>query len=133
MAGPKLDGAGQVRMVTLLEAQVMLQKCHGIVEGMAMDVKNSRPVSGGVNQFKRAATPLASKLKGQYGMISDTLISMILASSRGAGGDAVKVRTLREGIASVRQQLEIAEVQVMEKHAVKDDKESASEGSAAKD
>jgi hypothetical protein len=132
MAGVKLDGAGQVRIQTLHEAMVLLQRCHGVVEGMAMDVKNSRPTSGAVMQFKRVATPLASKLKGQYGMISDVLISMILASSRG-GGDQVKVRVLREGIASVRQQLEIAEVQVMEKHAVGDDKHSADEGTVAHD
>jgi hypothetical protein len=132
MAGPKLDGAGQVRLITLQEAQVMLQRCHGIVEGMAMDVKNSRPVSGGVMQFKRAAVPLASKLKGQYGMIADTITSMLLASTRG-GGDPVKVRTLREGIASVRQQLEIAEAQVLEKHAVHDDKEKAGESTTAHD
>jgi hypothetical protein len=130
MAGPKLDGAGQVRMVTIQEAQVMLQRCHSIVEGMAMDVKNSRPVSGAVMQFKRAATPLASKLKGQYGMISDTITSMILASTRG-GGDQVKVRVLREGIASVRQQLEIAEVQVIEKHGVHEDKEEKDTGTVA--
>ena len=130
MAGPKLDGAGQVRMQTLQEAQVMLQRCHSIVEGMAMDVKNSRPVSGAVMQFKRAATPLASKLKGQYGMISDVITSMILASTRG-GGDQVKVRVLREGIASVRQQLEIAEVQVIEKHGVHEDKEETDTGTVA--
>ena len=130
MAGPKLDGAGQVRMVTLQEAQLMLQRCHGIVEGMAMDVKNSRPVSGGVMQFKRAAVPLASKLKGQYGMISDTITSMILASTRG-GGDPAKVRTLREGIASVRQQIEIAEAQVIAKHGVHDEHKTAAEGTVA--
>jgi hypothetical protein len=124
MAGVKLDGAGQVRLQTIQEAQVLLQRLHGVVEGMAMDVKNSRPTSGAVMQFKRVATPLASKLKGQYGMISDTIISMILASTRG-GGDQVKVRALREGVASVRQQLEIAEVQVIEKHAVPDDKHDA--------
>jgi hypothetical protein len=132
MAGVKLDGAGQVRLQTIHEALVMLQRCHGVVEGMAMDVKNSRPISGAVMQFKRAATPLASKLKGQYGMISDTLTSMILASTRG-GGEQVKVRVLREGIASVRQQLEIAEIQVMEKHAVVDEKHSAGEGTVAHD
>lgn len=132
MAGVKLDGAGQVRIQTLHEAMVLLQRCHGVVEGMAMDVKNSRPTSGAAMQFKRVATPLASKLKGQYGMISDTIISMILASTRG-GGDQVKVRVLREGIASVRQQLEIAEVQVMEKHAVGDDEQNADEGTVAHD
>jgi len=40
---------------------------------------------------------------------------------------------LREGIASVRQQLEIAEVQVIEKHAVRDDEQSADEGTVAHD
>lgn len=117
-------------MVTIQEAQVLLQRCHSIVEGMAMDVKNSRPVSGAVMQFKRAATPLASKLKGQYGMIADTITSMILASTRG-GGDQVKVRVLREGIASVRQQLEIAEVQVIEKYGVHDDEEEKDTGTVA--
>ena len=45
--GPKLDGAGNVKIVTIHEAQAILQRCHGIVEGMALDVKNSRPDSLG--------------------------------------------------------------------------------------
>ena len=123
--GPKLDGAGNVKLVTIQEAQVILQRCHGIVELMAMDVKNSRPIAGGVQQLKRAATPLIGKLKGQFGMISDTVTAMLLASSRGGGGDAMKVRSMREGIASIRQQLEIAEAKVLEKHAVDDGKKTA--------
>ena len=99
--GPKLDGAGNVKIVTIHEAQVILQRCHGIVEMMALDVKNSRPISGGVQQLKRAATPLIGKLKGQYGMIADVVTAMLLAATRG-GGDAQKVRGMREGIASVR-------------------------------
>ena len=119
--GPKLDGAGNVKIVTIHEAQAILQRCHGIVEGMALDVKNSRPIAGGVQQLKRAATPLIGKLKGQYGMIADVVTAMLLAATRG-GGDAQKVRGMREGIASVRTQLEIAEAKVLENHAVEDKK-----------
>jgi hypothetical protein len=125
MAGPKLDGAGNVKIVTVREAQVILQRCHGLVEVMAMDVKGSRPISGGIAQLKRAATPLIGKLKGQFGMISDVVTAMLLAATRAGGGDQVKVRTMREYIASIRQQLEIAEKQVLEKHAVHDDKKAA--------
>ena len=122
--GPKLDGAGNVKIVTIHEAQAILQRCHGIVEGMALDVKNSRPIAGGVQQLKRAATPLIGKLKGQYGMIADVVTAMLLAATRG-GGDAQKVRGMREGIASVRTQLEIAEAKVLENHAVEDPKKKA--------
>ena len=118
MAGPKLDGAGNVKIVTIHEAQAILQRCHGLVEVMAMDVKGSRPISGGIAQLKRAATPLIGKLKGQFGMISDVVVAMLLASSRAGGGDQTKVRTMREFIAAIRQQLEIAEKQILEKHAV---------------
>ena len=122
--GPKLDGAGNVKIVTIHEAQAILQRCHGIVEMMALDVKNSRPIAGGVQQLKRAATPLIGKLKGQYGMIADVVTAMLLAATRG-GGDAQKVRGMREGIASVRTQLEIAEAKVLENHAVEDPKKKA--------
>ena len=125
MAGPKLDGAGKVKIVTVHEAQAILQRCHGLVELMAMDVKGSRPINGGISQLKRAATPLIGKLKGQFGMISDVVTAMLLAATRASGGDQAKVRTMREFIASIRQQLEIAEKQILEKHAVDDHKKPA--------
>ena len=131
MAGPKLDGAGNVKIVTIHEAQAILQRCHGLVEVMAMDVKGSRPITGGVAQLKRAATPLIGKLKGQFGMISDVVVAMLLASSRAGGGDQTKVRTMREFIASIRQQLEIAEKQILEKHAVHHDKHDESDETAS--
>lgn len=121
MAGPKLDGAGNVKLVTLHEAMAILQQCHGIVESCAMDVKNNRPINAGVQRLKRASTPLIGKLKGQYGMIADVVIAMLLAATRG-GGDAIKVRGLREGIASVRTQLEIAEAKVIENHSIEKEK-----------
>ena len=119
MAGPKLDGAGNVKIVTIHEAQVILQRCHGLVELMAMDVKGSRPINGGISQLKRTATPLIGKLKGQYGMIADVITSMLLYATRaGGGGDVAKVRSMRESIAAIRQQLEIAEKKILELHAV---------------
>lgn len=125
MAGPKLDGAGNVKMVTIHEAQAILQRCHGLVELMAMDVKGQRPINGGVSQLKRAATPLIGKLKGQFGMIADVVTAMLLAATRAGGGDQARVRTMREYIASLRQQLEIAEKQILEKHRVDDHKSHA--------
>ena len=74
-----------------------------------------------MQQLKRAATPLIGKLKGQFGMIADVVVAMLLAATRG-GGDAQKVRGMREGITSVRTQLEIAEAKILEKHAVEDKK-----------
>jgi len=125
MAGPKLDGAGNVKIVTIHEAQTILQRCHGLVELMAMDVKAGRPITGGVSQLKRAATPLIGKLKGQFGMISDVVTAMLLAATRAGGGDQARVRTMREYIGSLRQQLEIAEKQILEKHRVDDHKHHA--------
>lgn len=125
MAGPKLDGAGAVKMETLTSAQGMLARCHSIVEQMAVEVKSSRPITGYVQTFKRAAVPLASLLKAQFGMISDVVTAALLASTRG-GPDQMKVRSLREGIASIRMQLEIAETKVLEKHAVDDGRAAAS-------
>jgi hypothetical protein len=119
MAGPKLDGAGNVKIVTIHESQMILQRCHGLVEMMAMDLKGSRPINGGISQLKRAATPLIGKLKGQYGMIADIITSMLLYATRpGGGGDAAKVRMMRENIAAIRQALEIAEKKILEMHSV---------------
>ena len=128
MAGPKLDGAGNVKMVTIHESQMILQRCHGLVELMAMDVKGSRPINGGISQLKRAATPLIGKLKGQYGMIADIVTSMLLYATRpGGGGDAAKVRMMRENIAAIRQALEIAEKKIFEMHAMDAHKAAAGE------
>ena len=126
MAGPKLDGAGAVKMETLTTAQGMLARCHSIVEQIGVEVKGSRPIAGHVQTLKRAAVPLASLLKGQYGMIADVVTAMLLAATRG-GPDQMKLRSLREGIASIRMQLEIAEAKVLEKHAVPEGKADASD------
>ncbi len=117
MAGVKLDGAGTQKLKTIEEALLTLQKIHGLVERMALELKNQRPVGVLPSQIKRTATPLQGQLKGQFGMIADQMSAMILATGR-SGGDALKVRALRESVGQVRTALEMAASKVKEKHAV---------------
>ncbi len=70
-------------------------------------------------QMRRAGNPMIGLLKGQFGMISDQVTALLLASTRG-GGEQTKLRTMREGIAQVRTSLEIAVARTKEKHAVSD-------------
>ena len=119
--GPKLDGAGQVKMETLTNALAQIQQLHAVVERMAMEAKNMKPISPLVPQLKRVATPLASGLKAQFGLLSDQVTQMLLAATRG-GGDQMRVRALREGVAQVRQALEIQVTLVKNKHTVEEEK-----------
>jgi hypothetical protein len=56
-------------------------------------------------------------LKGQFGMISDQVSAMMLIATRG-GGDQAKLRSLREAVAQLRIQLEIAIAKTKEKHTL---------------
>ena len=115
MAGPKLDGAGTVKMATLETAFAQAQRVHGIVEQMAMALKRGQPTATYGMQLRRVASPLVGLLKAQFGMISDQVSAMILVATRG-GNEQAKVRTLREGVAAVRTALEIAVAKVKELH-----------------
>lgn len=117
--GPKLDGAGTAKLNTLLDALAQMQKVHAMVERMANELRNMRPIGMMGMQFKRVAQPLASMLKAQFGMLADQVTGMILVATRG-GADAPKVRALREGVAQVRQALEIQVNVVKAKHLVED-------------
>jgi hypothetical protein len=59
-------------------------------------------------------------LKGQFGLIADQVMSVNLASSRGAS-ETVRIRMLREGVAQIKQALEIAITQTKDRHAVRDE------------
>ncbi len=118
MASPTLDGAGTAKMQTLEAAVVQLQHLHAIVERMASAVKNDQPVGSFGPQLRRAGTPMVGLLKAQFGLVSDQVAALLLASTRG-GNDKVRVRTLREGIGQLRQQLDIAVTKVKEQHGPK--------------
>lgn len=113
----QLDGAGQTKMATLDEAFGQVQRLHGIVEHYALAVRNQQETGGFRQQLMRAGTPLVGLLKPQFGMIADVVSAFLLIASRG-GGDQAKVRSLREAVASIRAQLEIAVTKVKEKHLV---------------
>jgi hypothetical protein len=116
-SGPKLDGAGHAKMETLDEANAAVQRIHGIVERMAMAVRSGQDTGQFGAQIRRAASPLVGKLKGQFGMIADQVTALTLIATRG-GGEQVKLRSLREGVAQIRIQLEIAVTKTKEKHAM---------------
>ena len=117
MAGIVLDGAGQAKMVTLDECVLIHQRTHALVENYALSVKNNKPVGSLLNGIKRQLPVLAGKLKGQFGMISDLVTQVNSAAGRGAS-EQMRVRGLREGMAAIKVQLEIAITQTIAKHEV---------------
>lgn len=117
MAGLKLDGAGQVRMTTLDEAMVIHQRLHGLVETYAMQVKRNQPAGHIMMSLKRQMPGLAGKLKGQFGMISDLVTSINMQMTRGSS-EPIRIRTMRDGMAAIKVQLEIAVTQTIAKHKV---------------
>ena len=121
MAGLQLDGAGQVKMETLDLCLNLHQRIHGSVEQYALSVKNGKPEPSILNNIKRNLPILAGKLKGQFGMVSDLVTAVYMSSSRGSA-EQMRVRALREGIAAIRMQLDIAVTQTIAKHEKKDDK-----------
>ncbi len=128
MAGIRLDSAGQNKMKTLEEALLHLQRIHGIVEQYGMAMKRNQPTSVFVMNIRRQLPSLAANIKNQFGMIADQVTSVSLASSRGAS-EQVRLRGMREGIAQIRQALEIAITQTKDRHKVVD--EHKAEGTAA--
>ena len=125
MAGLILDSAGTIKMKVLEDALLLLQRLHGLVETYAINAKKGTPSASIVQNIKRQLTSLAANTKTQFGMLSDQITNVYVASSRGAS-DAGRVRTLREGLAQIKQGIEIGMAQTVAKHQVgKHKKESA--------
>lgn len=112
-----LDGAGQIKLATLEEAMISVQRLHGQVERFAFAVKNQQSAGGFRGPFQRTATPLVGLLKPQFGIVADLVTSMLLVVSRG-GSEQTMVRALRESVAQLRMQLDIATTKVKEKHTL---------------
>src|SRR5438105_731740 len=124
MAGPKLDGAGMAKMTTLDDATTIHQRCHTLVEQYALSLKRNQPAGHIMQNLKRQMPALAGKLKGQFGMISDLVTATNMSMSRGSS-EQIRLRTMREGIAAIKVQLEIAVAQTIAKHEQKDEKHGA--------
>ena len=119
-SGPKLDGAGLAKMATLDEATAAVQRLHGIVERMAIAVRSQQNTAQFGAQIRRSGSPLVGLLKGQFGMIADQVSALLLIATR-SGGDQAKLRSMREAVAQLRTQIEIAIAKTKEKHAVEED------------
>lgn len=122
MAGLRLDGAGQAKMTTLDDSVTIHQRVHTLVEQYALAVKNNQPASHLLQNLKRQMPILASKLKGQFGMISDLVTATNMAMTRG-GSDQMRVRAMREGVAAIKSQLEISIAQTVHRHQIHEEKE----------
>lgn len=119
MAGLKLDGAGMAKMTTLDDSVLLHQRLHGLVETYAISVKNNKPAGSILQNIKRQFPSLAAKLKGQFGMISDLVTTVNMQATRGSS-EQMRVRQMREGMAAIKMQLEIAIAQTIAKHEVKE-------------
>jgi hypothetical protein len=119
MAGAKLDAAGAARLKTLEEALLLLQRLHGLVEAYALAVKRNQPTSALLMNLRRQFPTLAENLKSQFGTIADQVTTTILTSTRGAS-EAMRVRNLREGVAQIRQSIDVAVTQTRNRHTVED-------------
>lgn len=117
MAGTKLDGAGAEKMKTIEEALTALQTINGMVERMAIEIKRQRSVGIIPQQIKRNAAIIQGQLKGRFQLIADQFTAMVLVVGRG-GGDAARLRALREYVAQIRTSLELAKKRVKEEHSV---------------
>jgi len=121
MSGLQLDAAGNVKMKTLDEALLLFQRLNGLVELYALAIKKNQPTSTFVMNIRRQLPTLAANLKAQFGLISDQVTAVNLAASRGAS-EAMRVRAMREGMAQIKQSIEIAMVSTKDKHAVRKEK-----------
>jgi hypothetical protein len=116
MSRPQLTGLGTQLLQTLEDAATHLQHLHGITEKLAMAHKLQQPTAPFGQQFRRAAAPLVGLLKGQYAVLADQLSALILVATRG-GSEQRKIAALREGIAQLRAQVDVAIHKVYEHHA----------------
>ena len=125
MAGLKLDGAGQAKLRTLEDATAILQRIHALVEQYALAVKRQTSTGPFMMNLKRQFPTLGSLLKGQFGLISDQVLAVSLAISRGSS-EPTRIRQMREGVGQIGQALEIAAKQVVEKHTVPEEQSGPS-------
>src|SRR3954464_10985677 len=124
MAGLILDSSGTIKMKTLDDAVLMLQRLNGLVENYAISAQKGVPARAMVANIKRQLVTLAANLKTHFGMISDQVTNVYISSSRGAS-DAGRVRSLREGLAQIKQGIEIGMAQTTKKHGVEKQKPAA--------
>jgi hypothetical protein len=125
MAGLILDSMGTIKLQVLEKAMADLYRINGLVEQMAANAKQGKPSPSLMASIKRYLTTMAAQLKSQFGMISDAVTNVYISSSRGSN-DQTRARVLKEGMAAIKQAIEIGVSQTKEKHAVHREKPAPS-------
>lgn len=118
MAKPTVDGPGQAKLQALETASSIVQGLHAMVEKYAIAVRTGQPTGVFPQQLKRAATPLVGLLRSQFQLLADLASDLILSATRGGGGDAAKLRMLRERVGQLRSGIELAVTSTTTKHAI---------------
>src|SRR6266566_3769469 len=118
MSVRRLDNAGVLKMKTLDDALLLLQRINGLVEQYALAVKRASPSAPLIANIRRTLPSLAENLKLQFGMIADQVYNVYLSASRGASENQ-RVRVLREGVAQLKQALDAAMMQTHDRHGIK--------------
>ena len=117
MTQVRLDATGINKLKALDDALLLLQRINGLVEQYALALKRQQPASVYVQNVRRQLPTLAENLRSHFGSISDIAIAVNLAASRGAS-EVMRLRVLREGVAQIRQAMDIAIIQTKAKHAI---------------
>jgi hypothetical protein len=115
-----VDGAGQAKLDTLAEAMALAQTVHGHVERLAVAIRNEQPTAGFGQQLRRATTPLVGLLRAQFQPLSDLAADFVLQAGRPGGSERNRLRALRERVAQLKTGIELAQQQVLTKHALPD-------------
>jgi hypothetical protein len=117
MAGLILDASGTIKLKVLDDALLLAQRLNALNEQFALNTKAGTPSSSLKASIKRQLMTLAANLKGHFGMISDLVTNVVISSSRGSS-DVNRVRAVREGLAQIKQGIDIGMAQTREKHAI---------------
>jgi hypothetical protein len=125
VAGLILDSMGTVKMEVLNKAMTDLHRLNALAEQLAANAKKGSPSGTLIQTIKRYLQTMAAQLKTHFGMISDAATNLLISSTRGSS-DQARARVLKEGIASLKQALEIGITQTIAKHEVHREKPAAS-------
>jgi hypothetical protein len=117
MPQARLDAAGINKIKALDDGLLLLQRINGLVEQYAIALKREQPASVFVQNVRRQLPTLAENLRAHFGSISDIVIAVNLGASRGSS-EVMRLRVLREGMAQIRQAIDIAIIQTKTKHAI---------------
>lgn len=117
MAGLILDASGTIKMKVLDDAVLLAQRLNALNEQFALNTKAGTPSASLKASIKRQLMTLAANLKGHFGMISDLVTNVVISSSRGSS-DVNRVRAIREGLAQIRQGIDVGMASTRAKHTV---------------